>query len=75
MAVQYRVVDMRADAADALDILIEGVNSPEEACRQALGIEAVRSGHGSALVAEVHFEMLGRPPTLVRLYRKPKWAV
>lgn len=65
---QYRVVDLRTDIIDELDILIEGVSSPEEACRQALGIQVTRSGHRKDLVARVYFQLLGQPVTMVRLY-------
>jgi hypothetical protein len=69
--VQYRVVDLRADFADAFDIVIDGVSSPEEACRQALGIQVTRSGHRRDLVANVYFQLLGKPVTMVRLYSSP----
>lgn len=74
MAVQYRVVDLRTDTTDAFDIVIEGVTSPEEACRHALGVDAVRSGHCRDLVAQVYFQMLGQPLTMVRLYGRPPSA-
>ena len=41
---QFRVVDLRADNPDAVDVIIEGVRSPEEAAQQALGLRVVRSG-------------------------------
>jgi hypothetical protein len=69
--VQYRVVDLRADFADAFDIVIDGVSSPEEAGRQALGIQVTRSGHRRDLVANVYFQLLGKPVTMVRLYSSP----
>lgn len=65
---QYRVIDLRTCIIDELDILIDGVSSPEEACRQALGIQVTRSGHRKNLVARVYFQMLGQPVTMVRLY-------
>lgn len=68
---QYRVVDLRTEVANEFDILIDGVSSPEEACRQALGIQVMRSGHRKNLVARVYFQVMGQPVTMVRLYSSP----
>ena len=63
----FRVVDLRSSD---LDIEIEGAQTPEEAARQALGIEVVRSGSRRDLVAKVYWQPLGQPLTMVRLYMK-----
>lgn len=68
---QYRIVDLRADFADAFDIIIDGVSSPEEAGRQALGIQVTRSGNRRDRVANVYFQLLRKPVTMVRLYATP----
>lgn len=70
MALSYRVVDLRTDVIDAMDIIIEGVTSPEDAARKALDIDVVRSGARKDLVARVYWQTIGQPMTMVRLYRK-----
>lgn len=70
MTLTYRVVDVRDPAADALDLLVEGVNSPEEAVRQSLGVDVVRSGARKDLVARVYWQSLGQPVNMVRLYSR-----
>lgn len=70
MALSYRVVDLRTDVIDAMDMIIEGVTSPEEAARKALDIDVVRSGARKDLVARVYWQTIGQPMTMVRLYRK-----
>ncbi|WP_108459205.1 hypothetical protein [Devosia naphthalenivorans] len=72
MAITYRVIDVRETLIDPLDILIEGVRSPEEAARQALGIDVVRSGAKQNLVARVYWQSVGQPVNMVRLYKKPE---
>jgi hypothetical protein len=69
MAISFRVVDLRTDNPDAVDIIIEGVRSPEEAAQQALGLRVVRSGSKKDLVARVYWQQVGQPLTMVRLYR------
>lgn len=70
MALSYWVVDLRTDVIDAMDIIIEGVTSPEEAARKALDIDVVRSGATKDLAARVYWQTTGQPMTMVRLYRK-----
>jgi hypothetical protein len=70
MAISYRIVDLRNDVVDDMDVIIEGVRSPEDAVRQALGIEVVRSGAKRDLVARVYWQMLGQPVNMVRLYSR-----
>ncbi len=70
MALTYRVVDARNSDEDAVDILVEGVRSPEDAVRQALGIDVVRSGARKDLVARVYWQTLGQPMNMVRLYSR-----
>lgn len=67
MTKRFRVVDLRSSD---LDIEIEGAKSPEDAARQALGIEVVRSGSKNDLVAKVYWQPVGQPLTMVRLYSK-----
>jgi hypothetical protein len=69
MAISFRVVDLRTDNPDAVDIIIEGVRSPEEAAQQVLGLRVVRSGSKKDLVARVYWQQVGQPLTMVRLYR------
>jgi hypothetical protein len=65
------VVDLRQDALlEDTDIVVEGVQSPEAAARDALGIQVVRSGAKRDLVAKVYWQPLGQPLTMVRLYAK-----
>ena len=68
MALNYRVVDVRTDVIDPQEITVEGARSPEDAARQALGIDVVRSGHRRDLVARVYWQSVGQPVTMVRLY-------
>lgn len=70
MSRSFRVVDLRADASAAMDIVIEGARSPEEAAREALGIELVRSGAKRDIAAKVYWQPVGQPLTMVRLYSK-----
>lgn len=70
MANTYRVVDLRTDDIDPRQIIIEGARSPEEAARQALELDVVRSGQRKDLVARVYWETSGQPVTMVRLYRR-----
>ena len=57
MSRSFRVVDLRA-------------RSPEEAAREALGIELVRSGAKRDIAAKVYWQPVGQPLTMVRLYSK-----
>ncbi len=70
MAITYRVVDVRSDIIDPIEIFISSARSPEDAARQALGIEVVRSGQRKDLVARVYWQSLGQPMNMVRLYRR-----
>jgi hypothetical protein len=66
----YRVIDLRADANPAAEIIIEDAHSPEDAARKALGRELVRSGRRSDVRARVYFQHPGQPISMVRLYDK-----
>ncbi|MGB3335973.1 MAG: hypothetical protein WBA73_02230 [Devosia sp.] len=70
MAITYRVVDLRTDIVDPAEIIIESARSPEDAVRQALEVEAVRSGQRKDLIARVYWQPIGQPVTMVRLYRR-----
>jgi hypothetical protein len=70
MAISYRVVDLRSPDTESLDIMIEGARSPEDAVRQALGLEVVRSGAKRDLVARVYWQTMGQPVNMVRLYSR-----
>ena len=69
MALSYRVIDLRTNVIDAVDILVDGVTSPESAAERALGVRLVRSGSKKDLVARVYWQPLGQPVMMVRLYR------
>ena len=69
MPFKFRVVDLTNDVIE-MDQIIEGVASPEEAGRAALGFDVVRSGHRADLVARVYWQPLGQPVAMVRLFRK-----
>lgn len=66
----YRIIDLRSDIIDAGGLVVDGVASPEDAARQALGIEVTRTGPRVDLVARVYWQPIGRPMNMVRLYRK-----
>ena len=71
MSKSFRVVDVRSEALAAdTDLIIDGVQSPEAAVREALGISVVRSGAKRDLVAKVYWQPLGQPLTMVRLYAR-----
>jgi hypothetical protein len=71
MTKSFRVVDLRQDALVIdTDIIVEGVQSPEAAVRDVLGIQVVRSGAKRDLVAKVYWQPIGQPLTMVRLYAK-----
>lgn len=70
MVLAYRVVDLTTVVIDPVDTIIEGVSSPEDAARQVMGIDVVRSGVRKDLVARVYWQALGHPVTMVRLYRR-----
>jgi len=57
-----------------IDIVIEGARSPEEAAREALGMELVRSGARRDMVAKVYWQPIGQPLTMVRLYARTDGA-
>lgn len=70
MAITYRVVDVRSDVIDPRETLITGARTPEDAARQALELDVVRSGQRKDLVARVYWQSPGQPMTMVRLYRR-----
>lgn len=70
MAITYRVVDVRGDIDEATETIIAGARSPEDAARQALGLDLVRSGRRKDLIARVYWQSPGQPMNMVRLYRR-----
>ncbi|HEY8358425.1 MAG TPA: hypothetical protein VIL30_13290 [Ramlibacter sp.] len=72
MALKYRVKDLRPEAEDSFDVLVDSARSPEDAVRTALGLEVVRSGAKANLVAQVHWERLGLADHRIDLYLKPR---
>ena len=54
MAITYRVVDIRGDVIDPKETLITGARTPEDAVREALKLEVVRSGQRKDMVARVY---------------------
>ena len=75
MTKSFRVVDLRQDAPLIdTDVIVDDVQSPEAAAREALGLNVVRSGAKRDLVAKVYWQPLGQPLTMVRLYAKNEEA-
>lgn len=70
MANTYRVVDLRADVVDPMEFNINDARSAEDAARQVLGEDVVRSGQRKDLLARVYWQTTGQPVTMVRLYRR-----
>ncbi|HTO28478.1 MAG TPA: hypothetical protein VL017_07790 [Devosia sp.] len=70
MAITYRVVDVRSDVIDPTEITITGARTPEDAARQALDLDLVRSGQRKDLVARVYWQAPDQPMNMVRLYRR-----
>ena len=70
MAIQFRVVDLRAGTEAPTEVLIDKARSPEEAARLATGEVLVRSGRRNDLRARVYFQQPGQPMTMVRLYQR-----
>jgi hypothetical protein len=70
MTITYRVVDVRSDVIDPTETTIVGARSPEDAARQALDLELVRSGRRKDLVARIYWQPPGQPMNMVRLYRR-----
>lgn len=70
MAQSYRVIDLRTDASNLGEIVVEGVKSPEAAARQALGLEVVRSGARKDLIAQVYWQLGVEATNMVRLYSR-----
>ena len=66
----YRVFDLRTEIIDADPRIVSGVRSPEEAARQALGLDLTRSGLKRDLAARVYFQLPDQPLTMVRLYSR-----
>ena len=67
---EYRVFDLRTEPDDTDPRVITGVRSPEEAARQALGLDLTRSGLKRDLAARVYFQLPDQPLTMVRLYSR-----
>jgi hypothetical protein len=65
----YRVVDVRTTVTDAIDVFVEGVQTPEQAAAQVVGHRVVRSGAKKDLVARVYWQPLGKPLNMVRMYK------
>jgi hypothetical protein len=70
MTITYRVVDVRSDIIDPQETIITGARTPEDAARQALDLDVVRSGQRKDLVARVYWQPSGQPMNMVRLYRR-----
>ncbi len=70
MAITYRVVDIRGDVIDPKETLITGARTPEDAVREALKLEVVRSGQRKDMVARVYWQLPGEPMNMVRLYQR-----
>ncbi|QQR34843.1 hypothetical protein JI749_10665 [Devosia oryziradicis] len=70
MAITYRVVDIRGDVIDPKETLITGARTPEDAVREALKLEVVRSGQRKDMVARVYWQLPGEQMNMVRLYRR-----
>nr|WP_295887978.1 hypothetical protein [uncultured Devosia sp.] len=70
MTITYRVVDVRSDIIDPQETTITGARTPEDAARQALDLDVVRSGQRKDLVARVYWQSPGQPMNMVRLYRR-----
>lgn len=66
----FEVVDLRSETVIP-STCVENAASPEDAARQALGIEVFRSGQRRNLVARVYWQRMGQPKNMVRLYSKP----
>jgi hypothetical protein len=62
------VTDLRPEAEESFDVMIDNARSPEDAARLALGIDVVRSGARHNLVARVHWEKVGQTDLGVDLY-------
>lgn len=63
---EFRVIDLRSNIIEQ-EQKVSG-SSPEDAARQALGIDVFRSGLKKHLVARVYWQGLSGPPNMVRLY-------
>jgi hypothetical protein len=70
MTTSYRVLDMRTEMTSPAELTVARARSPEDAARQALGLDLVRSGHRRDLIARVYWQPEGQPVTMVRLYRR-----
>jgi hypothetical protein len=68
---KYRVKDLRPEAENDFDMVVDSARSPEDAAQRALAIEVVRSGAKANLIARVSWESIGRPDSYIELYRKP----
>lgn len=70
MPISYRVIDLRTSSVASGETIVEA-GSPEDAARQALGLDLVRSGRRSDIKARVYFQSSGAQPiSMVRLYGK-----
>lgn len=69
MPKQYRVIDVTAALTEPGEQIVEA-GSPESAASQLLGIELVRSGAKTDLMARVYWQLPGQPTNMVRLYRR-----
>ncbi len=63
---EFRVIDVRSNVIEAEQKVVG--SSPEDAARQALGIDVFRSGPRQHLVARVYWQGFSGPPNMVRLY-------
>ena len=65
----YRVIDLRTTSIASGETIV-AARSPEDAARQALGVDLVRSGRRLDIKARVYFQLPGQPISMVRLYGK-----
>lgn len=70
MSQSYRVVDLRPEGENIGETQVQGVNSPEAAVKQALGLELVRSGARKDLIAQVYWQHAPGSTNMVRLYSR-----
>jgi hypothetical protein len=73
MSKSFRVVDFRQNLAGADCAPVVDVATPEQAVRQAIGEDLVRSGVKGEFVAKVYFQNGDSPMNMVRFYRKVEY--
>jgi hypothetical protein len=63
----YRVIDARPGTSGRAESTVEA-STPEAAGKLTLGLDMVRGGRNSDLVARVYWTDPGQPMSMVRLY-------